>query len=307
MTRKKNCIAIAIGAKCTKQVHIMLYSLFYNNPDMLFECYILYYTLPSKELEFYKKMVTGAGYACTFIKIPEIHVDKTQYSHVTKETFIRLLIPSSLPTDVERVLYLDFDVIINGSLKELFEYPFKQYSILAVEANRDQRKLENVKRANKVPFWKKYFNAGVLVMDLAKMREDEHFKKDFVLEYLKEHLDELQEDDQGYLNHFLWQKARMIGSRYNYNAAIYYCDGNDIFERIFFMAGMIKAEREAEKKYAIIHFRGKSKPWMKGYNGQCGQLYCHYARKAGYPVTRCFRISQQKAKFINWVKLLIQI
>lgn len=304
--QKTNCIALAVSPGCTKQVHIMMYSVFCNNPNMAFDCYFLYFSIPDKELVFYKKMITKAGHRCIFLKFPKIRVARTEYKHVTNETFLRLLIPSALPKDVKRVLYLDFDIIVNGSLDKLFQDPFRQYSLLAVVANKDQRKLKDVKRTNGVPYGKKYFNAGVLVMNLDKLRKDEHFEKKFVLDYLENHLNDIMEDDQGYLNHFLWNKTRIINHRYNYNAAIYYCDGYDVYSRIQSVIKLMKEEKKAKKEAIIIHYRGASKPWNRKYNGQCSRLYLHYARNAGYSVKKSFYFSQKKAKLINLAVLLFK-
>ena len=42
------------------------------------------------------------------------------HSYVTTATYYRLKLPSLLP-NVERIIYLDCDVIVNSSLKEFFE------------------------------------------------------------------------------------------------------------------------------------------------------------------------------------------
>ena len=299
-------IALAIGPDCTKQINVILYSVFYNNPHLLFTCYFLYFDLPNEELNFYKRIVAELGYKCVFLQFPQINIDRTEYRHVTNETFLRLLIPSALPKNVKRVLYLDYDVIVNGSLKEVFHYSFGQYSLLAAVANKNQNKLNAVKQANGVPYGKKYFNAGVLVMDLDKLRENESFKKDYVLYFLEHHLKEIKEDDQGYLNHYLWNKTKIINYKYNYNAAIYYLDGHDAFSRIKSATELIKAEKKAEEQAIIIHYRGASKPWDQKYYGQCGKLYSYYARKAGYSIKVSKQITYKMLKFMNIVSLIIK-
>lgn len=304
--QEKKCIAFAVGAKCTKQVHIMLNSVFMNNLDMFFECYVLFFDLPDREKKFYYRIITQAGHSCRFIQFPRINIAVTEYAHVTSETFLRLLIPAVIPVGIERVLYLDFDIIVNGSLKELFQYPFMGCSLLAVKANRDQRRLRDIKKINGVPNGKKYFNAGVLVMNLEMLRDDEHFKREFVLDYLENHLNEIREDDQGYLNHFLWNKTKIINYKYNYNAAIYYCNGYDLFSRFKSILTLIKEEKKAEREAIIIHFRGASKPWDKKYNGQCSKLYFRYARDAGYYMNIRTHIAHKKAKFLNIVNLILK-
>ncbi|MFR4142763.1 MAG: glycosyltransferase [[Clostridium] leptum] len=41
-------------------------------------------------------------------------------------TFARILIDSLLPKEVKRVLYLDCDILVLGSLKDLWEMEFKR-------------------------------------------------------------------------------------------------------------------------------------------------------------------------------------
>lgn len=301
-----NSIVFAISANCTQQVHIMLYSIFYNNPNLDFRVYFLYFDIPDAEIEFYKYIIRTAGHECSFIKFDPIQVKKRTYSHITNETFLRLLIPAALPVEVDRALYLDFDILVNGSIERLFQVPFGEYSLIASEIGENQKYWRMTKRINEVPCSCKYFNAGVLVMNLKNLREDEHFGKEFILDYLENRLDEIWEDDQGYLNHFLWGKTRVIGSKYNYDAGMYAVYGSDKRKRVMGVIKKLKKEKAAWKKAVIIHYCGRRKPWNNNYNGQCAELYRQYAKRTGYNIKHSFCFRQKEEKVLNVIALLIE-
>lgn len=305
--KNKNNIALAISANYTQQVHVMLHSIFLNNTNLDFNVYFLYFNLPDEEIDFYKRIVTSAGHDCSFIKFPPIRLEKRTYSHITNETFLRLLIPAALPAEVDRVLYLDFDIIANGSIEKLFSYPFGEYSLIASEIGKYQKYWRMTKRINKVPGFCKYFNAGMLVMNLKKLREDEHFQREFVLDFIENHLNEIIEDDQGYLNHFLCRKTKVIGKKYNYDAGMYAVYGSGRKERYLGVMETLKKEKTAEKMAVLIHYCGRRKPWNRDYNGQCAKLYCEYARKAGYSIKPGFCYRQKAEKVFNIIKMFIKV
>ena len=66
---------------------------------------------------------------CPLLKdIDENHSDY----HVTSAGYFRFKLPELLP-ELDKILYLDCDVIIRSSLKELFEYDLKNKSTTMVE------------------------------------------------------------------------------------------------------------------------------------------------------------------------------
>lgn len=301
-----NNIVLAISANCTRQIHIMLYSIFYNNRGMNFRVYFLYFDIPDEEIRFYKRIIRKAGHECSFIKAPPVQVAKRTYSHITNETFLRLLIPAVLPQDVDRALYLDFDIVVNGSLKKIFQYPFGEYSLIASEIGKNQNYWRMTKKMNEVPYACKYFNAGMLMMNLEKLRKDEHFKRQFIYDYLENHLNEIREDDQGYLNHFLCEKTKVISNIYNYDAGLYAVYGFAKKNRLKGIVEKLKKEKTAEKKAIVIHYCGRRKPWNKNYNGQCARVYREYTRRAGYPIKCGFCFGQNMEKIFNIIQMFIE-
>ena len=82
------------------------------------------------------------------------------YTQWTYMSLMRLALTKILPQD-DRVLYLDVDTIVNGDLSELWNLDLTGYYIAGA------RELYWTEKLGRL-----YVNAGVLVMNLKKLRED---------------------------------------------------------------------------------------------------------------------------------------
>ncbi len=81
--------------------------------------------------------------------------------HGSVSTYLKLFVEKILPQSVDRVLYLDVDLIVLGSLKELFELDMGQNYMMGV------RTLLNKSGSGSV-----YVNGGVQLINLRKYREN---------------------------------------------------------------------------------------------------------------------------------------
>ena len=84
----------------------------------------------------------------------------------TRFTLYRLLLPSLLPASVDKVLYLDADTLVCGSLERLYANDLKGRLVAAVV---DEGAIER-KRQLGFEETEGYFNAGVLLLNLAEIR-----------------------------------------------------------------------------------------------------------------------------------------
>ena len=117
--------------------------------------------------------------------IAELRVDE----HVTSATYFRLLIEELLPEDLDRVLYLDSDTIINKDLSELWQTDLRGAPLGAIQdpAIVTIGTVEGIENyaALGLKGEERYFNAGVLLIDLKQFRAERISEQ--VLEFLKEH------------------------------------------------------------------------------------------------------------------------
>jgi len=153
--------------------------------------------------------------------------------YISIATYYRLKLSELLP-NVDRVIYLDCDVIVNKSLKELFCSDLDGFAIGGVSDI-------NKRRVRKNPG---YVNAGMLVMDLKTIRE-QNIESEF-LEWTKEHIDTIKLGDQEIINEVLKGKIKILNERWNVQSSNF-------------------VNRSSYTHYPyIIHFVSKRKPWHFG-------------------------------------------
>ena len=175
------------------------------------------------------------------------------YDYITPTTYARLFLSEILPVDVDKVIYLDCDLIVLDSLKSLWEYDFCDgYELAAVE----DACSANVEYYNRLHLSKeehRYFNAGVLLINL------EAWRKGNFVERARKILDDgemqLHYADQDVLNVLSVGKVKYLPFRFNLQEAM-----------LRRYVPEIRAEARNEivqnlSSPAIVHFTYKLKPW----------------------------------------------
>jgi lipopolysaccharide biosynthesis glycosyltransferase len=130
-------------------------------------------------------------------------------------TYYRLLIPYIVPSNLKKVIYLDSDLVVNKDISFLWNMDFMGNVVLAVQDTRFpliKDIIDNYEELGLNPK-AKYFNAGVLLINLVQWRELEISEK--VLEYTRRYKDFVVFDDQYGLNAALYQRWKCINSNWN--------------------------------------------------------------------------------------------
>ncbi|OUS75131.1 hypothetical protein B1748_18505 [Paenibacillus sp. MY03] len=161
--------------------------------------------------------------------------------------YFRMFIADVLPQSVNRVLALDVDIIVRKSLQEFYDTDLDNYYIAAcedLELNTDR-----FKRKLQIPQGSIYFNAGIMLFNLHKMREEGVGFKYF-LQIAGENISRLTWFDQDIFNLALSSKCRIV------NATDYNCPPA-LFEQLY---GSAKSHEEHFA--SIIHYLSPNyKPW----------------------------------------------
>lgn len=175
--------------------------------------HILYDETLSTDNKYKLEMVAHNGSSkIEFHKIDEddFSAVKDQMSRFTIGTMFRCSLPGLLP-DLNRIIYLDADLFVNRDIKELWDVDIREYCLAGVVDD-----VHNYPRIlNKYPEIKKesYFNAGVLYMNLKKIREFGNLKK-LVLDFLIEN-PEADLPDQDALNVLFHNKVLYLDGNWN--------------------------------------------------------------------------------------------
>ena len=176
-----------------------------------------------------------------------------QPTHVTLAAYNRLFVSSILPENIDKVLYMDCDVIVRHSLASLWRTDISNVAVACVTDNDEG----DVKKFNRLryPQCLGYFNSGVLLINLDYWRKND-IQSQF-LSFIMDYPERLLLHDQDVLNYVLREKK--IGLPLTYNVQ----DG--------FLLSLINCvyyDREEELDEAlrnpvIIHFSSSNKPWKK--------------------------------------------
>ncbi len=114
----------------------------------------------------------GPGYSVEYIDMLPLYQEKITSdinvtSRFTKYVLYRLLFPYVIPED--KLLYIDADAIVNGDLTEMYNMDMGDYLLAGVPDCGDEQ--YGLKQAIGLSPEDIYINAGVALMNLAKMRE----------------------------------------------------------------------------------------------------------------------------------------
>ncbi|HIZ78324.1 MAG TPA: glycosyltransferase family 8 protein [Candidatus Lachnoclostridium stercorigallinarum] len=264
-------ILAALDENYLPQLQVMLTSMYLNNPGERADIYLLYSSIPEYKLAAVKKQLDFMGYG--FYPVP---VDRTLFdgAPVTKqyprEMYYRLLASRFLPEKLDRVLYLDPDILIINPLRPLWELDLKG-NLFGAAAHTGITELANRVNRVRLDSGSDYYNSGVLLMDLSAGRRE--IRPEEIFRFVEEHGKELLLPDQDLLNAMYGRKILPLDdAMWNYDARNY----NNYLLR---SGGVCDLDWVMEHT-AVLHFCGKAKPWKPGYVYRFGVLYKHYARVA---------------------------
>lgn len=193
-------------------------------------------------------------------KCPESHC-----SHITVAGFYRCFVADLLHQSISKVLFLDCDLIVNGSIIDLWNTDISNYAVGVVE---DQwSSITEYYTRLDIPETYSYFNSGVMLINLDYWRK--YNIGAAVLEYVKMYPERLRFDDQDVLNALLHKQRLFIPHRWNYQ------DGFFRRKRKCRQESMSAIDKEMSHA-VIIHFTGGKKPWNPKCMHPLKNLYFKY-------------------------------
>jgi lipopolysaccharide biosynthesis glycosyltransferase len=171
-----------------------------------------------------------------------------------RQTYYRLLMSRLLPTSVNKILYLDGDIIVRGSLKDLWNINIDNVALAAVP-DAGSGILEVYNRLG-MSIALGYFNAGVMLVNVEYWRKYNLQEKMFA--FLKNNKDKITLGDQDTVNYILRDIKTHLPLKYNVQTMFLYK-----FDYICFSVYQYKQEfDEAIRNPVILHFSG-CRPWER--------------------------------------------
>ncbi len=164
--------------------------------------------------------------------------------------YYRLSLATLLPGSIDRVIYLDSDMLVAADLAELWRTSLSGAVIGAVENLGVPPKSLNLPQ-------NEYFNSGTLLIDLKQWREDDYESQLFSL--FEKKGSELQFPDQDALNLIFEKQWKRLPLRWNIQPATW---AKYEKKKITNSGYSYDDYEEAIKNPGVIHFLAKSKPWF---------------------------------------------
>lgn len=251
-------LAVCLDNNYVLPTTVLLNSIGYNKCDESIDVFaISEHPLSEKTIKIMTDECSKYGMSIYFI---DYNISKRQelkdvriHRHWTLSAFLKLYIALIVPKSVDKILYLDGDMIVRHSLSELWNTDITEYVMAGVmDANQFGGGVMPTLYYDCHKYY--YINTGTLLLNVKKIREQNiisQFDK-----FLLEHGKTLGYVDQDVFNNVLFDQKKIISSKYN---AQYYS---------FFKPKYRVSPKEEDnitdllKDPVVVHYTEKVKPWF---------------------------------------------
>ncbi|MGL5982142.1 MAG: glycosyltransferase family 8 protein [Cetobacterium sp.] len=212
-----------------------------KNSKESWKIHIIYENLSEDSMKKISEIVELYGSKLNYIKIDKNILKKFNIgegTHLTSIVFARLFIPELIKSE-KKAIYLDCDLIVLNPLEELYNIDLKSKSVgVVLDGKKDQK--SSIERLN-LNKNRGYFNAGVMLMNIEKLRKNSKFLK--TIDYCINPDRELKLNEQDALNIIFEADYFEVDIKWNYT----HCNSEE--------------NNLSLNEIGIIHFTGDSKPW----------------------------------------------
>ncbi len=274
-------IALTIDENYIRYCVVVIASVLENNKEEDVSFHIVANDLSTQSQELLVQQAEKGGGKVCFYSVPFSLLDDYQLKwgerRLSMTVFYRCVLASVLPSSVTQVLYMDCDVLVLQSLRELWNTPMDGYAMAGVQdlLYTPDEYFERLGYERKYG----YVNGGVLLLNLDYWRKNDVENRLKV--YFKEHLTLVVRNDQDVMNAVLVHEKVMLDMKWNVQMDV-------------FLTCNYKEETMRKKCLAIaqdigiLHYCYRKKPW-------------HY--NCIHPMRELFFKYQRLTPFDDWTRL----
>lgn len=249
-------ILVTLDANYIMPLRVLLHSLLMSDDESFFCIYVAHASLTAEDFAVIGSALPASRFAVIPVTVPpELLCDAPVLRRLTKASYYRLIAPSFLPDDVERILYLDPDITVIRSLRPFYTTDLGNKYIAAAGHFDGLMRRVNLRRLH-IRHNPDYVNSGVLLMDVRKLRALDNNEQ--IFDFVRRNARTLLLGDQDTVNAFYDGRILVVdGRRFNLD------------EKMFLRQrrrGKID-EKWVRENTVIIHYAGSKKPWNLPYSG----------------------------------------
>ncbi|QHI96195.1 DUF4422 domain-containing protein [Aristophania vespae] len=199
-------------------------------------------------------------------------------NHLTQSAYYRLFVQEILPRGVDRIIYLDTDLVVCDDIVDLWNIDLQGHVMGGVEdcqGKELRNRLSDQKNENI------YVNSGVLILDLVLAEKRYGQLSYYFAEVFYKHQNRIGYHDQDILNIAFEGDIYNIPLRWNIPGLSYFFQPRlpkDIIDHPDYET-LPEMQQSAFNDPAIIHFIGRRKPWKQNCLTPVKELYWHYRAK----------------------------
>jgi hypothetical protein len=226
-----------------------------------------------------------------------VHQRKTlrSFDTVSIASYYRLLLPEGVPGNVDRVIYLDCDLVVNHDLWDLWTVDIGDMSLGAVpeliQSARYASSRAGIRLHRELGLRPdlELFNSGVMVVNLAKWRETQVASR--AMSYLREAALYLRWHDQEALNAVVAGDWMPLDARWNVTMHAYRGRPDSRLNEL------VRTPR-------IVHYNAAIKPWQADFGHERRDLFYRYLDDTAWAG---WRPAQPRARLLrHWVARLVR-
>jgi len=239
-------ILISVDSNYLTKAQTMLFSLRLHTKEEI-AVYLLNHRLTEAEIDGFRLFLKNK------CKMELVHIDAKDTAldnfpvgdlNFTIEMYYRILAQFLLPTSVDRILWIDADIVVLKDVSEFYHQPFNGAKYVVCEDSQSETSFvqESISRLG-LPAGEKYFNSGVMLMNLGLLRQETNLVD--ILKRSDEIKEKLTYPDQDILNYLYYNQVKYADWKtYNYQ-----------------LAGVNCLSKSDVKDIVILHYTGMRKPW----------------------------------------------
>ena len=268
------------------------------NIDTFYDFYILYSGKKPNIVGIDKILQKYQNMKLSYRDVGNVFDGAYEVRGITSAAYYRLLAANVIP-EYDKVIYADVDMIFRLDLSELFECDLNKYyfgAVYAININLDEIGRRHVRSIGLEPG--EYYLSGFLLMNLAKIRED-----NLIPDFIKLANNNYKYQDQDIMN--IICKDKILSIPYVYSMTV------SAFEAASFETNLLDTKylynpyKRDPLVYSNIHYNGV-KPW-KDMCPNMDQWWEAYRKSPIYDPTFYFSFFYGKLEYLDQLSLIKRI
>lgn len=263
---------------------VTILSILDKNPNEIITFHIVTCGLSEENSKYVSSLIMERHGAVKFYDVDIKTLNKfsvgklTGNPNISYAAYLRLFIPDLLPKNIARALYLDCDIVVINSLVGLWNIDIRQYCLAALDDYGNAQESGAIRMGLDVGF--KYFNSGVMLINLQKLRDMNFIEK--VQDFLVTDGYRILMHDQDILNGLLYKQRLPLEERWN-----------------------MMRNTDNTTDYSIIHFAGL-KPWYVECPHPLKYIYYHYLTMTKWANEKPVHCHSRLQRIKTWVKSILR-